>query len=205
MVSNAPGDDARALLEYFNDALWNDQGTEALADDTLTAVGAMRTAYDPFGDVNGTIGEWFRNQVWADYLDELALNGQLSRELAEWRFNLIANYTFTEGRLKGWGFGTSYRWEDERAIGYNYMFNEVGNVVPNVSAPMYSPTNDRIDFNINYRTSLNERFDWKIEMNIFNAFGDDELRPVTANPDGSFSGYRIQEGRSWRITSTITF
>ncbi|MBC2607073.1 TonB-dependent receptor plug domain-containing protein [Pelagicoccus albus] len=202
--SNAPGSGAIELYEFIDDALWDDKGTESFSDDTLTDAGALRSSYSPFGET-GALGEYWRNTTWPQYQNLLALNGQKVAELPEWKFNMLAHYTFSEGRFKGLGLGTSFRWEDERAIGYYYMFDQFGNVVPNLESQILSDTNERIDLNVNYKFDLKEKMDWKIQLNVFNVFGKDELRPVVANPDGSIATYRIQEGLSWRLTNTLTF
>ncbi len=203
--SNTPGEAASTLYEFIDDVLWDDKGTPSFADDTLTDAGALRSSYDPFAEVNGTMGQIWRNGIWPQYQNLLAQNGQLVAELPEWKFNLLAHYSFTEGRFKGLGLGTSFRWEDERAIGYYYMFDEFSNVVPYLDEPIMSDSNERIDLNVNYKLDLNDRIDWKVQLNVFNVFGNNELRPVYANPDGSIATYRIQEGLSWRITNTFTF
>ncbi len=196
MADNVPGAATQAVYEFLNEALWN--------GDTLTAAGALRSNENPFG-INGTMGEFFRNNIWSEYLVVLQRNGQRNTDLVEWRFNALANYTFDEGRLKGFGVGGAYRWEGSRSIGYPRYFNEFGSVVADINNPFMGPKTSRVDVNLSYRRKLTDRIDWRVQLNVYNAFGDNKLVPVSANPDGTPALFRIQEGRSWRISSTFSF
>lgn len=66
---------------------------------------------------------------------------------------------------------------------------------------------DRHTFDLwaSYSMPLTDSIDWRIQLNIFNAFGKNELVPLHINPDGSPGHLGIREGRSWAITNTFTF
>jgi hypothetical protein len=49
----------------------------------------------------------------ANYVQMKLQEGAAAPEIREWRYNFITNYSFSEGRLKGFGVGGSYRWQDE--------------------------------------------------------------------------------------------
>lgn len=195
-ADNVPGDATRAIYEFLNDALWDGE--------TLTAAGALRSNENPF-DVNATMGQFFRNNIWPNYVVTLQRNGQRNTDLVQWRFNGLANYTFDEGRLKGLGIGAAYRWEGARSIGYPRYFNEFGSVTADIDRPFMGPETSRVDFILSYGRKLGKRIDWRVQLNVYNAFGENKLIPVTANPDGSHALMRIQEGRSWRVSNTFSF
>ncbi|MDA1069761.1 MAG: TonB-dependent receptor plug domain-containing protein, partial [Verrucomicrobia bacterium] len=52
------------------------------------------------------------------YLSGKLQEGRSSAELRPWRFNVITNYNFSEGRLKGFGIGGALRWQDSGVIGF---------------------------------------------------------------------------------------
>ena len=135
----------------------------------------------------------------------LQKNGQLNTELVEWRMNALANYTFTEGRLKGLGIGGSVRWESERSIGYPNYFDDDGFVQVQLDNPYKAPSNLRSDLVLSYRRKLTDKIDWRIQLNLYNAFGENKLVPAAVNPDGTYALYRIQEGQSWRLSNTFSF
>ncbi len=117
----------------------------------------------------------------------------------------MANYTFAQSRLKGVSVGGAYRWEGGAAIGYPKIFDEFGFVRNDLANPFRRASSDRVDLNLRYRRKLFDRYDWSIQLNLYKAFGQNELLPLRVNPDGTTAQFRIQEGRSWRVTNTVRF
>ncbi len=72
--------------------------------------------FNPLGQ-EVTVGEHY-DRIGADVAAAQAKDGTVSQELREWRINLITNYTFQEGMLKGFSAGGAARWQDDIAIGY---------------------------------------------------------------------------------------
>ncbi|KAF0094360.1 MAG: TonB-dependent receptor plug [Puniceicoccaceae bacterium 5H] len=129
-------------------------------------------------------------------------------ELRPWRLNLVTNYTFKEGPLQGINIGGAYRWQDEVVLGYGIVNNGTEDDPDwqyDLSNKYYGDTEDDIDFWIGYERDLTDTLRWRIQLNVRNAFADNELIPVTVQPDGSPGGYRIKEGTSWFLTNTISF
>src|SRR5690606_11748613 len=157
-----------------------------------------------------------------DWLRLSALNGQVQPEVRKWRWNAVTSYDFNEGVLNGFGVGGGYRWEDKSVIGYAPMKNEDGSSSINLNAPFYAPSNDFVDVWLSYRRKLTDRTNWRIQLNIYNLFGKNELVPVAASVDASkvptwdsitpttpipmrASAFTIREGRSWTISNTFEF
>jgi len=126
-------------------------------------------------------------------------------EIREWRFNVVSNYTFTDGRLKGFNIGGSYRWEDDIVIGYPLVSGDDGRTTYDLANPYKGPSESNIDLWVGYARKLNDKVDWRIQLNVRNAFGDDELIPLSTQPDGSAAALRIPPNRVWTITNTFTF
>jgi outer membrane receptor protein involved in Fe transport len=157
-----------------------------------------------------------------DWLRLSALNGQLQPEVRKWRANFVTSYDFNRGFLKDAGIGGAYRWEDRSIIGYAPMVLPSGTNAINLNAPYYGPRNDSIDLWVSYRRKLSDRLTWRIQLHVYNAFGKNELVPVSASvdPDGvralgtitptsvipmRASAFTIREGRSWALTNTLEF
>ena len=157
-----------------------------------------------------------------DWLRLSALNGQLQPEVRKWRANFVTSYDFTTGFLKDAGVGGAYRWEDRSIIGYAPMRSANGTTGVNLNAPVYGPMNDAVDLWLSYRRKLSDRFTWRIQLNVYNVFGENKLVPVLASvdPDGvralgtitptsvipmRASAFTIREGRSWVLSNTIEF
>ncbi|MGH8019190.1 MAG: hypothetical protein ACREIA_13025 [Opitutaceae bacterium] len=96
----------------------------------------------------------------------------------------------------------------------------------NIEAPFYTPSQNTFDFWVGYERKLTDDINWRIQLNVYNVFGENELIPFSAsvdyaalrNPDGTFgditpttvipmkaSAFTIREGMSWQITNTFSF
>ncbi len=157
-----------------------------------------------------------------DYLRNNALNGQSTGEVRRWRWNALTNYSVTRGRLKGMGLGAGYRWEDQAVIGYAPMRTAAGDDAINLNAPVYAPAQDSVDLWISYERDLSRSIRWKVQFNVYNALGKNELIPFAAGVDheklagiGPLSpstvipmkpvAFTIREGLSWQISHTFEF
>ncbi len=170
----------------------------------------------PAGDIrlfNGTPAaetmryEW-NASVWGPYQFEKYKNGTNVQEMRPWRFNVITNYSFRSGFLKDVSVGGAYRWEDKQAIGYPWTYLTIqGKQVetPDLSRPVYGPTDRTVDLWCGYSRRLSEKLRWRIQLNVRNVFGKNELVPVSVEPDGSVGVYRIKEKANWMLTNTFEF
>jgi outer membrane receptor protein involved in Fe transport len=149
-----------------------------------------------------------------------ALEGTNVPELRPWRYNLVTNYSFNRGRLKGLFVGGAYRWEDKSIIGFGLTETDaevlrqtssgtqsvraaIGRLDP--SKPFYGPEEKHFDVFIGYNRKIWTGVDWKIQLNVRNVGESAHLVPITANPDGSGAAYRIAAGANWYVTSTFGF
>ncbi len=157
----------------------------------------------------GTILQNWNSTVYSPYLLEKGKNGLNVAELRPWRFNIVTNYNFTSQRLKGLSVGGSYRWEDRQAIGYpgKRVTLDTGTTVDSfdVQNPVFGPSDGSVDLWAGYERKLTEKIKWRIQVNARNVFGKNELVPISVQPDGTYSSYRIKEGPTWTVTNTFTF
>ena len=148
------------------------------------------------------------NQVlYSKYVQMRLQEGTYSSELRKWRFNLVTNYDFTEGRLKGVNVGVGYRWQDKVAIGYPVSLDADGALTYDIKNPYMGPREDAVDFWIGYGKKLTERINWRIQLNVRNAFDGNKLIPLTVQPDGKGTpaAWRIAPAQTWQITNTFSF
>ncbi|MBN2069488.1 MAG: TonB-dependent receptor [Opitutales bacterium] len=184
--------------EAFN--AWMD----LLVDDlTNTAAGDLRiwsgnpsagTTYTNFMSALGS--SW--------YLVKLK-EGTAVDELRKWHFNLITNYSFDEGWLKGFNVGAGYRWMDRNVIGYPLINGENDTITYDLDNPYHGPSLDYYDFWIGYRHALTDNVDWKIQLNIKNAFTGNELIPLSTQPNGEVAAWYIGARRKISLTNSFTF
>lgn len=125
-------------------------------------------------------------------------------ELRPWRFNIVTNYAFNDGALKGFNIGASYRWADEIVIGYP-IIDVAGEGEFDLENPYYGPDESNIDLWAGYERMLTSKIHWRIQVNVRNAFQDNDLIPISVQPDGSAAAFRIQNESTWSISNTFSF
>jgi hypothetical protein len=129
-------------------------------------------------------------------------------ELRKWRYNVVSNYSFKTGMLKGAGVGASYRWQDKVVIGYPVIPDKKD---PNLASfdlahPYYGPSEDAFDFWLSYERKISEKIGWKIQFNARNAFGKEKVLPISVEPDGkTWAAVRIAPNQEWFVTNTFSF
>ncbi|MSU66922.1 MAG: hypothetical protein EXS38_12675 [Opitutus sp.] len=144
-------------------------------------------------------------QVKADVDKAVLLDGSPSPELRRWRFNVVSNYSFTEGHLKGWRLGGALRWQDRSAIGYPVRILPDGSGVFDVTKPFFGPTETNVDGWIGYSRKLTEKIRWSAQLNVRNMGVRNRLIPVNAQPDGTYNTMRIAEPQTWLLTNSFDF
>ncbi|MBC2606790.1 TonB-dependent receptor plug domain-containing protein [Pelagicoccus albus] len=167
----------------------------------------------PYGDVRlwgpgnsvETIRSKFGGEFYANYNLFQLLNDSNVAELRPWRFNLVSNYAFKDGKLAGLNVGGAMRWQDEVVVGYPIIEDAEGNYSFDTEDPFYGGSETNVDLWAAYSMPINDNVDWRIQLNVRNAFQDEKLIPITVQPDGSPATSRIVEGQSWTISNTFSF
>ncbi|MBL9201574.1 MAG: TonB-dependent receptor [Opitutaceae bacterium] len=132
--------------------------------------------------------------------------GTSASELRKWRWNVVTNYSFREGRLKGAGIGGSYRWQDKVIIGYPLQATTGTVASYDLNQPYYGPSEDALDLWANYERKLTQRINWKIQLNVRNVGKKDSLIPISIEPDGrTWASVRIAPHQEWFVTNTFSF
>lgn len=142
----------------------------------------------------------------ANYVRMKLQEGTAVPEMRKWRFNFITNYSFLEGRLKGFGVGGSYRWQDKVAIGYPLV--PISNALYgfDIENPIYGPSEDFVDLWVSYERRLADKVNWKIQLNVRNAFADNGLIPISVEPDNTtWASVRMKPVQEWFVTNTFSF
>jgi hypothetical protein len=137
-------------------------------------------------------------------LPYLATENAPADELREWRWNAITNYTFGEGRLKGFGVGGGVRWQGRVVYGFPIINDPSFGIVPDIKNPFYGPSQTNYDAWVSYRRKF-EKFTWSAQVNVRNLGVGNELIPVSAQPDGTPNSWRIREAQTWSLRSTFSF
>lgn len=161
--------------------------------------------WGPWYSPGETIRGKFGREMMGPYNLYTMQEGADVPELRPWRFGAVVNYTFTEGRLKGLNVGGSYRWADEIIIGYGVLVDGEGNESYDINAPIKGDAETNLDLWAGYQTMLTDKIEWRVQLNLRNVGQDNDLIPITANPDGTPAAYRIQNEMTWSLTNTFSF
>ncbi len=139
-------------------------------------------------------------------LASLSQEGTVAQELREWRINAVSNYTFSEGRFAGLGVGGAIRYQSKASTGYPLSLDENGIALPVLDQPFWGPDQFNGDLWVSYGKKLfNDKVDWKIQLNMRNAFGDNDPIPVITNPNGELAIFRNSLPRETFLTNTFSF
>ncbi len=200
------GNTAKPIIDFLNDPT-----VMTLGDGSQTSI------LDAWGDPN-KLGAFYNVESQVNQLSDIAgtINNQInfaqsqdglvSQELREWRVNVVTNYQFLEGRMRGVNVGGAYRWQDAPAIGYQLRTGGDGARLLDIASPIFGDSDTKVDAWIGYEKSLrNNSVDWKIQINLRNVLDEGALVPVTANPNGTIPVYSLANGRTWELTNTFRF
>ena len=184
--------------------LWKD-GNGSLATNIRAMEGFEDITY--FGSFGTSqLGNLAITNMYVPYLNALAANGSPVQELRRWRFNVVTNYDFRSGRLKGLSVGGAARWQDRVAIGFPVKKNEAGAWVSDVSRPFYGSDDLKFDAWLRYgRRIFSDKIRWSIQLNVRDLLADDDLIAVTAQPNGQVASARIPQPNKWTLTNTFSF
>ncbi len=150
--------------------------------------------------------QYLTNLVLVPYANLIATEGVAAAEQRKYRANLVTNYTIRTGKLRGLGFGGGVRWQDKVGIGYVTTRNPDTTVKIDRTRPYFAPGETNVDLFASYGRRLwKDRLDWKVQVNVRNAFGTDTLIAINAQPDGSVAAYRVPPEKRVYLTNTFTF
>jgi len=168
--------------------------------------GDMRMFNARFDDPANVI---WNNGSWTGFVGQYTLfklqEGAAASELRKWRYNIVTNYSFREGRLKGVGVGGSYRWQDKVIIGYPVVAQGTSFSF-DLNQPYYGPAEDATDLWVSYERKLTKKVNWKVQLNVRNLFDKNGLIPISVQPDGkTWAAVRLKPTEEWYLTNTFSF
>jgi hypothetical protein len=149
-------------------------------------------------------------QAWLPWRGQYTLlklqENTAASELRKWRYNVVTNYTFTRGILKNVGVGGSYRWQDKVIIGYPVVPGTGGLASFDLTKPYYGPAEDALDLWASYERKINDKINWKIQLNVRNVGSGNGLIPISVEPDGrTWASVRVKPTQEWFVTNTFSF
>jgi hypothetical protein len=166
------------------------------------------------GDLTRFNSDWSAGnalrQDWTNWRGQYTLmklqEGAAASELRKWHYNLVTNYSFDHGMLKGFGVGGAYRYADKVVIGYPVLPGANGLASFDLDKPYYGPAEKGVDLWASYEHKITNKVNWRIQANVRNVGQNDGLIPISVQPDGTtWAGVRINPVQEWFVTNTFSF
>lgn len=118
-------------------------------------------------------------------------------QLRDSRINAIVNYQFSD-RFENVNVGGAWRHRAAPVIGFGATTVETSTgtvTIEDLTNPHYGDEVNAFDFWVGYKGTL-FGYDYKAQLNIKNAFSDDDLYPTRATSDGTPRHFAISEPRT---------
>ncbi len=147
---------------------------------------------------------------WNGYADgdlkaRLAEEGTVVPENRLWHVNLITNYDFQHGALRGWSVGGAARYQSSSVLAYKPI-QQPGYIEYDLNSAFRDDSQLDFDLWVGYGRKLyRDKIDWRVQLNVSNVGVGDELIPITVQPDGSPAAYRIRPPQQIFLTNTFRF
>lgn len=198
--TNIGNEHMREFMELVAESLVAPDGLRRLHHywGTQDVVTAGKNWFDGEGLVGAPGSEW--------RLAQLVENTTVP-ELREWRVNLITNYEFSEGALRGFNLGGGLRYQSSVIVGYPPVGdpNDPTTIEYDFAKPYRGPSETAIDLWVGYSRKLSEKLDWRIQLNVRDAFQGKDLIPITYQPNGTVAAWRIAPTQTFTLTNTFSF
>lgn len=170
-----------------------------------SAANLTRALLDPFNR-NSLLGYLTSRGDGQDYLIARELTGMDNPAVREWRGNLVATYSFTEGRFKGAKIGGAYRYQDSAAAGYPVLTHEDGYNYADVMNPIFDDEKEFVDMWVGYKRKVfNDKVNWSVQLNIKNLFADKDPVATQFQPDGSVARVAVPAVRQFTLSNSFKF
>ncbi len=165
----------------------------------------------PFDDGNPTgqtLAQYYQSQVIGRATAFIkAVEGRSNPSARDGRLNLIVNYRFNEGRLKGFNLGGALRYRSAPIIGYGLKVNEEGETLLDLDTKYKGTTEKYVDFMAGYRGRLKSLggLNYRVQLNVRNLLNANDPVPYNALTTGVVSSLLTVDSRLTSITFGVEF
>lgn len=187
-------------------------GTQMSLSNFWTGYGYDGNIYQ--GNSNGwnTTQDYYNIVVAGQLASDRALNNTQATNQRQYTWSFVSSYDFDHGPAKGFTVGGAVRYLGEAVAGY---YGDTQNLSPSglifqpdINRPIYSPSEYHIDAWLGYQFKLpwaDGRIHGRIQFNISDLNVHEHLQAVTYNYDGSAAAQRIVQGRTYSLTTRLSF
>lgn len=158
----------------------------------------LTAPYNASSPTGQTLAQYYQSQVVGRALAFMAAaDGRATDSARAGRANLITNYSFTKGFLRGFNIGGAARWRAEPTIGYGVTTNSEGAVLLDIGRPYRGEPELYFDAVIGYRGKLKAfgGFNYRLQLNVRNLLNENDVIPVQALTTGEIAKVATVEPR----------
>lgn len=155
-----------------------------------------------------TLAQYYQNTVVGRALAYIsAVEGRANPGAREGRVNLITNYRFSEGRLRGFNVGGALRYRKAPVIGYGLKTSAGGETVLDLNTKYKGKDERYVDFMAGYRGRLKAfgGMNWRLQLNLRNLLNDHDPVPFEALSTGYINKIVTVDRRLTAITFGVDF
>lgn len=136
-----------------------------------------------------------------------AADGRATSTARPARANAIANYRFTEGRLRGVNVGGAARWRSAPTIGYGVKTSPTGTVILDLGKAYEGKAEFYVDLHAAYRGKMKAfgNFNYRVQVNVRNVLNENDPVPVAALTTGAISRLATIDSRVTQLTFAVDF
>lgn len=165
---------------------------------------APSSATNPTGE---TIEQAYNSSIVGNALAFMKAAAGRANDTHPMRANLITNYRFSEGRLKGFNVGGAVRWREASTIGYGAAPSTSGVMVFDLDKKYRGKEEIYFDAMAGYRGQLRAfgGIRYRLQMNVRNVLNKDDMIPVAALATGQVVRIASVEPRLFLFTVAFDF
>jgi hypothetical protein len=164
----------------------------------------------PAGQRSDTPQTRWLNEQWAAYWAASTNAGRPRTQIREFHLAGLANYDFTDGKLKNFNVGTAVRWESKASIGFLAAAPEASGVYQgavlflDTNKPVWDKARFYVDLSAGYRFKLfGDKVRGKAQLNVQNVTENGHLQTIGVNPDGRGYAFRIIDPRKFILSTSF--
>jgi iron complex outermembrane receptor protein len=131
-------------------------------------------------------------------------DGQQARGQVRRSVNLVTNYTFRSGALKGFTFGGGVQYRSGEVVDFTITTDSSGNVT---KGPVHGEELKLLNLNAAYRNQFKwfaRNIKWSVQLNVTNVLDEDKILP-TRVVAGATTTYRLVPPQQWALSSRFDF
>ena len=194
------GTEARAFVEKYR-GYWT-QGNNGRV--RIDGSGTLAPVADNGDAVIETVAEQLKSIDQNIQNLYITPDGQQARGQLQYAVNLVTNYTFDHGPLKGLTVGGGGNYRSGEVVDFKIATDSSGNIT---KQPIHGKTNVLLNANIGYKHQigwLGRKLRWSVQLNVTNLLDEDQILP-TRTINGVIVTYRLQQPRQWTLSNRIDF